>query len=432
MLRASADAINALVGGLDCDVEDEQAALELVLERQINRGAIDQAEASAEKGRLLSVQYAQQIRGRLAETARDVRLVDWDHDVPAMLTRSRGHLLERMQAEDRLLDHVRGGRLLAGADQAGRRASDADVARASGRIVDLLEECRRRHTELHGHLIDARSLFLTEQERQLFRPPAALATPDVATDWLTPVMRAPADAAVTACAALAEMVIGSVVIPLPRLHHLVADMLAPRRMPSSPADDESDLELAEEDAPALSTETIVAAAGVVADVGLPARLSDLLTACEPYGGPTGELAALITTVCLWAYAPDHDADRDDGATRTGVAERVLGEFAVAASDSTPLALPGVEGDDLVVAADPDSLDAYLLAAAARNLADPETEVTDVTVVTDVTEVTDVTDVTVVTDVTEVIDVTVVTGDVTGDLTAYAEDVDPLPVAGGVA
>ena len=34
MLRATADAINALIGGLDFDVEDEQVATEIILQRQ--------------------------------------------------------------------------------------------------------------------------------------------------------------------------------------------------------------------------------------------------------------------------------------------------------------------------------------------------------------------------------------------------------------
>jgi hypothetical protein len=41
VLRASTDAINALVGGLEFDVEDEQAAIELMLVRQLERGAFN-------------------------------------------------------------------------------------------------------------------------------------------------------------------------------------------------------------------------------------------------------------------------------------------------------------------------------------------------------------------------------------------------------
>jgi hypothetical protein len=39
------------IGGLNFDVEDEQVATELVLERQLQRNALDSAVASAEKVR---------------------------------------------------------------------------------------------------------------------------------------------------------------------------------------------------------------------------------------------------------------------------------------------------------------------------------------------------------------------------------------------
>ncbi|MGH3279390.1 MAG: hypothetical protein ACRDNW_09660 [Trebonia sp.] len=55
VLRATANAINALIGGLNFDVEDEQVATELVLERQLERNAFDSAVASAERARLLSL-----------------------------------------------------------------------------------------------------------------------------------------------------------------------------------------------------------------------------------------------------------------------------------------------------------------------------------------------------------------------------------------
>ncbi|MFI0454162.1 hypothetical protein [Actinomadura sp. 6N118] len=49
VLRATPDAINALVGGLEFDVEDEQVATELILERQLARNAFGSARKSAER-----------------------------------------------------------------------------------------------------------------------------------------------------------------------------------------------------------------------------------------------------------------------------------------------------------------------------------------------------------------------------------------------
>jgi hypothetical protein len=57
VLRATNDAINALIGGLDFDVEDEQVATELVLERQLARHAFDAALKSAERARPHAIRH---------------------------------------------------------------------------------------------------------------------------------------------------------------------------------------------------------------------------------------------------------------------------------------------------------------------------------------------------------------------------------------
>lgn len=66
-LEASADAVNALVGGLDIPIEDQQAALETVLERQLARGELDAAHATAIKARQLTAGYLIQIEELLRE-----------------------------------------------------------------------------------------------------------------------------------------------------------------------------------------------------------------------------------------------------------------------------------------------------------------------------------------------------------------------------
>lgn len=86
VLRATTDAINALVGGLEFDVEDEQAANDLMLSRQLERGAFGQAERAAERNRGLSVRYAEEVRTLLADTTRDIRSVAdrWTTEVPGL------------------------------------------------------------------------------------------------------------------------------------------------------------------------------------------------------------------------------------------------------------------------------------------------------------------------------------------------------------
>lgn len=94
VLNATRDAINALIGGLDFDVEDEQVATELVLERQLARNAFDAALKSAERARLLSVAYADDLDRLLKQTRRDLRTVEqeWSDAVPERLDEARHHI----------------------------------------------------------------------------------------------------------------------------------------------------------------------------------------------------------------------------------------------------------------------------------------------------------------------------------------------------
>jgi hypothetical protein len=349
VLNATVDAINALIGGLDCDVEDEQAAVELVLDRQLKQGKFDQAQASARKGSQLSIQYFEELSAALEATRRDVRSVDWREAMPKRLARAIDHIGERLHAEAQLLEHVRAGQ----SGDGGEASGTMRPVHAVGAVVDLLEDCRTRHTELHSQLIDARDTFLDEQVRQRFRPPASLQTPDMAEDVLLPVLRGGRDQAEEACEVFAAAAFGPCAPRLPRISRLVDMMLAPRVVTPTPVhlpDDPGELI----DPPAPIDETAVEeAAAAVASVGLPARLSALVANADDAA------ARLIVYAALWAYAPSGAEGEQDP---NGVASRILGPTPVVTSDGAMLAMPKWRGDDLVVAANEQQTAEYWLAA----------------------------------------------------------------------
>lgn len=350
VLRASTDAINALVGGLEFDVEDEQAAIELMLARQLERGAFGQAEKAAERSRLLSVRYADELRTLLADTTRDIRtvLAQWAVQVPEQLERNRVHLEERLASESKLLDHVRGA----------LDATDTEpaVAGAAARIAGLLEECRRRHTELHGRLVSARTVFLDEQTRQSFRPVGGLRNPDITDGVFLPLLGLPAEVAVDPAETFAILLAGTQVQPLVRFADLVDDLLAPRREPTPEEPPVVDDELGDPDPPAVPPEVLRAAVSVVDGVGLPARLSELLLAVRATDVPDGvDVAAverLIVLAVLWNYAPE---TTEDVSTAVDAAAKVLGPTAVVDADGALIAMLGWSGDDLIVAEDEEAL-----------------------------------------------------------------------------
>lgn len=341
VLRATTDAINALVGGLEFDVEDEQAANDLMLSRQLERGAFGQAERAAERSRGLSVRYAEEVRTLLADTTRDIRTVaeKWATEVPAMLARNRDHIAERLAAEAKLLEHVR-----AALDT----AEDVAVATTAARIAALLDECRQRLSELHGRIVTARTVFLDEQTRQGFRPAGRLGNPDVGVT-LSQLLALPRKLAQDPAEAFAQLTAGPRQPRLVRLGDLLEDLLAPRRAaPEPPVFDEEEIEA--DDLPAVPPEVIDAAAAVVAATGLPARLSDLLAraraAALPDDVAPAEVERLLVLAVLWTYAPE---TAEETAAAVDTAAAVLGPTAVVETDETPLAVPGWTGDDLLVA-----------------------------------------------------------------------------------
>jgi hypothetical protein len=351
VLRATKDAINALIGGLDFDVEDEQVATELVLERQLARNAFDAALKSAERARLLSVSLAEELDRLIKQTRRDLRTVEeeWATVTPDRLEAARQHIRDRLNTERHLLAKVRDA----------LASADARLLEAALRIAQLLEECQQRHESLHQRVITARGVFLDEQERQAFRPPAPIATPDPHHQVFLPVLDlGQADASALTERFLIDMW-GPQVPRLPRLYRLVNDLWSRHTRTGADDRDEENPELADPLPPLLRPEIIDVAVRAVENVGLPARLSTLIAACHadtqaPSQNIREQGAEVLNLAVLWAFSPE-DADDDGGRIADDLTTRILGYRTAVDTDGTPLLLPGWDGDDVIVAPDSDAL-----------------------------------------------------------------------------
>lgn len=351
VLRATKDAINALIGGLDFDVEDEQVATELVLERQLTRNAFDAALKSAERARLLSVSLSEELDRLIKQTRRDLRTVEeeWATVAPDRLEAARQHIRDRLNTERHLLAKVRDA----------LASADARLLEAALRIAQLLEECQQRHESLHQRVITARGVFLDEQERQAFRPPASVAMPDPHHQVFLPVLDlGQADASALTERFLIDMW-GPQVPRLPRLYRLVNDLWSRHIRTGADDRDEEDPELADPLPPLLRPEIIDVAVRAVENVGLPARLSTLIAACHadtqaPSQNIREQGAEVLNLAVLWAFSPE-DADDDGGRVADDLMTRILGYRTAVDTDGTPLLLPGWDGDDVVVAPDSDAL-----------------------------------------------------------------------------
>lgn len=352
VLNATRDAINALIGGLEFDVEDEQVANEVLLERQLARGSFDSAERSAIRARMLSVSLAEGLTQLIKDTRRDIRdvLDVWATDLPKRLNDAREHIQTRLEAEHRL--HAKISESL--------EAEDPNVAASAARIAALLIECQRRHESLHRQVIGARGVFLDEQNRQSFRPPLVGHLPDLRQDILLPVFGLDTETALTVLDGWIGDIGGARAPRLPRLGRLVHDLWAVRVIEPDDDGPEDEDDLADPEEPEITAEAIEAAQRAVTDVGLPARLSALIAAAltDPLtttAEDRQQAAKLVTIAALWCYPTEPVDDEGDTVGGGDLAARILGARAAADSDGLLLRLPGWDGDDLIIAPHNDAL-----------------------------------------------------------------------------
>ena len=187
-LRATDEAINVLVGALDTDVESAQVAAEVKLDNLINRGQLADARVAAEQARYRTVQYGEMLRHKLDATRRDVRVVDWQHELPDMLDKALDHIEERFKVEHAILRNITDAR---------DESDDPDHKRRAAELVDIVSDCIRRHTQLQSRLQSARAVFREEQDRQQFSGPPQRAALDLHGQLLRPMLDLPITDAVS-------------------------------------------------------------------------------------------------------------------------------------------------------------------------------------------------------------------------------------------
>ncbi|WP_330455453.1 hypothetical protein OIB37_35970 [Streptomyces sp. NBC_00820] len=337
VLRATTPAINLLLSGLEHDLEDVQAAKDLMLRRQVSTHRWGRAEESAAESLKLSLMYCERVRAVLEETERDVRAVDWGQDVPRLLQTSRAHLRERHRVERDLMEWMREVR---------NDVDDAEVRRTCERILRLLGRAHLRHTQLLEKVIDARPAFLRSQAEQRFRPPPRLALVGMQEDVLEPLLDLGADDAEAVASIFADAAGGPVVAHRPRLRDWWASLLAPARAVREAFADE-EIELIADDPGEFglfSNEDVAVARSLLTQaLGMPVRLSRLL---EQALAHSLQAADLLAVCVLRAFAPDPEDEEEEG-TADELAD-LLEEHLVVLDDGTVFDLGAVAGSDLLL------------------------------------------------------------------------------------
>ncbi len=357
-LRATREAINVLIGGLNTDVESAQVAAEATLEHLIRRKRLDDAARPAREARILSVQYATEVTQLIEETRRDIRRAGWRDDAPARLAAMRDHLMDRMGTEERILGAMQEQRDSAPDDR-------EDLRRSAAALVETVDDCFTRHQVLHTKILEATRTFTEEQDRQVFGRLPVMGRIDLTDEVLVPVMRSPAGRVTDLLTTFAEALLmfgpgpqSPSLTPViqPRLGTFVAGLL--RRPPPRDALGE-ELEAVEWAEPLVDPLAFTPEAWAAAEAAMSfegnERLSAVLGRACAQGGP--DAADLVRLRALLATAPDLDA------VRPGAAPVVA-----AGGDGHTFRAAGFAGDDLLIGhleADPAGFAAMLDERAQR-------------------------------------------------------------------
>lgn len=326
-LRASDEAINVLVGALDTDVESAQIAAEVKLDNLIRRGRLSDAQLAAQQARYRTVQYAETLRRKLEVTRRDVRAVDWEHEVPDLIDEALAHVAERYRYENAILTNI---------TQTRDEAEDPGHKRKAAELVDIVRDCIRRHTQLQARLQEAGGTFRAEQDRQQFSGQAQRAVVDLFGHLLAPTLELPVAQAMSPVQAFFQSASGLAPPRLPRLTHLVGQLLTPPQERNHLLDDVPEPELAPLPDPAVfSDEQWRQAAELLELEEMPRRLSGLLSDARVLDP---ELPLLVGLTVLNALAPELGV-----AIRQGD-DKIL----LAVDDGAVLLDPEFGGSDLLV------------------------------------------------------------------------------------
>jgi hypothetical protein len=327
VLSPSSEACNLYLRLLDVDVEDAQAAAEAVVQSQLDRGRFDEAVHSARQARIQSLRFRDKIQQVIQATIRDVEQVDWHVEIPTLLREGVDHLERRLRVERGILDTAE-GRLDTIEEE------DSEGRRSVARVAELVRDCQLRHTELHGHLMGARNVFLDSQARQSFVEGPSLPLPNLLSDVLEPILQKPVAQVVPLIDQSVPLLIGASAPDQLSVSMLVDWMLQPRRpqpareVPAEPIDP-TDLVLELLKYP---REIQSEARDLLAAVDTATRLSEILAISRAQRVPDPVLEAL-TLLALQAFSSE---ERNQAAVAT---EPVPGEV---------LSDPMFYGDELLI------------------------------------------------------------------------------------
>lgn len=301
--RLSPEITNLYLSALDLTIEDQQIAVEAVMNAQISRGSFNEAVRSARQAHALSVRYRERLEAILRATRRDVLRVDWRDEVPALLHNARSHIEERTRTERQIRQGAE--------DKLNALVMGSSEAMQLAEVIQLVDRCFQQHIALLRQLIVALPTFLDEQARQAFRPVYLRASPDLQRDVLEPFMALPQGIALAQVDFLLSQFVPPKIPGVLSLLELVDWHFRPRAeyRAHTVAVLDRDLESISEELLRFSPEDWDRAAAVLEGVGDPVALSKVLADFTD-GSTSSVVRDLVLLRALFAFSPGEDGDAD--------------------------------------------------------------------------------------------------------------------------
>ncbi len=228
---ATQDGLMLLLSMLSIDPELTAEIEKAMLERLIEQGRVEDAAALAERARIESFRFHQDIDRQIFWAARGER-VDWAKIIAPRIGDARVRIRKRAGLDENVLDAIRERLHLADPDDRG----------ALVRMRRILEECQETHTRLDTRLNSAWSEYLDHQASEFaLRQDGMLVDPEDVI--LRPLLRVPLTAITPAVADTITAALGPMrVRHLPQLVDLLdmAMVAPPERTPPPEGPDDID------------------------------------------------------------------------------------------------------------------------------------------------------------------------------------------------
>ncbi|MCP3925747.1 MAG: hypothetical protein GY714_24525 [Desulfobacterales bacterium] len=137
------------------DSENISEMDEFLVKKMLERENFDGALKIAKRNRKRTIEYKKEHDKTLLKIKKDINSIDWNTDIKPFLERSRKHIQERLDYEGEMLQKL---------DTYLDRDDFKDISSMTI-LQETIQECQRRHGDLHRTLIDYNEQFLDEQVR---------------------------------------------------------------------------------------------------------------------------------------------------------------------------------------------------------------------------------------------------------------------------